>query len=254
MSAPEVLGAIKELRYIRDTQGTIKYIGISGYPVPLLADLAEMILKETGEPLDVVMSYANFTLQNQALKTQGLERLRRAGVSVVPNASFLGMGLLRSKGVPVGGKGDFHPAPHALREKAMEAVKFVESKGEKLEVVAIRWALEQWAIQAAVLGGEGGLGVSVMGVSNLAELEETMKVWNSILDGFELNGRSVEKEKREWSLERRKEIEGLAEGIWKILGEWKDFTWASPDVGYVNERVVKGVTEEDVPVSRDSKL
>ncbi|CAG8956001.1 hypothetical protein HYFRA_00008857 [Hymenoscyphus fraxineus] len=252
VSASEVLGAVRELRHIRDTQGTVKYVGISGYPVPLLADLAEMVLRETGEPLDVVMSYANFTLQNGTLESRGLERLRRAGVSVVPNASPLGMGLLRSKGVPVGGKGDFHPAPRELRDKVLEAARFVEGKGEKLEVVAIRWALEQWAIQAAMLGGQGGIGVSVMGVSNLAELEETMRVWNSVLDGLEVVGRSAEKDDLQWSLERRKEIEGLAQGVWEILGTWKDFTWASPEVGYVNERTVKGVIEDEDSVVKDS--
>lgn len=81
-----------------------------------------------------------------------------------------------------------------------------------------------------------------------------MRVWNSILDGLGLEGRSVENKKKTWSLERRKEIEGLAEGIWKILGEWKDFTWASPGVGYVNERAVRGVIEEELPVPRQSKL
>jgi D-arabinose 1-dehydrogenase len=114
VSAEEVLTAVKELRRIRDEEGTIKYVGISGYPVPLLVELAELVKRESGEGLDAVMSYANFTLQNEGLKG-ALKRLEDAGVGCVPNASPLGMGLLRSKGVPVGGKGDFHPAPLELR-------------------------------------------------------------------------------------------------------------------------------------------
>jgi aryl-alcohol dehydrogenase-like predicted oxidoreductase len=164
----EVLVAVTELRRIRDVEGTIKYVGISGYPVPLLCELAELVLKETGEGLDAVMSYANFTLQNDSLKG-GLERLKRARVSCVPNASPLGMGLLRKKGVPVGGKGDFHPAPKELRRRVLEAAKWVEGRGETLEVVSIRWALESWAREGATVGGVGGIGVSVMGVSNLEE-------------------------------------------------------------------------------------
>ena len=99
---------------IRDEEGTIKYVGISGYPVPVLCDLAEMILRETGEPLDVVMSYANFTLQNTRLMSDGIPRLVAAGVDVVPNASPLGMGLLRSQGPPIGAMGNWHPAPDGL--------------------------------------------------------------------------------------------------------------------------------------------
>ncbi|KAH6678589.1 putative D-arabinose 1-dehydrogenase [Halenospora varia] len=227
----EVLAAITELRRIRDEEGTVKYISISGYPVPLLCELAELVLKETGEPLDAVMSYANFTLQNTTLQSKGLDRLRRAGVSVVPNASPLGMGLLRSVGVPVGGKGDFHPAPMELRNKVLEAANYIKTQGEKIEVVSIRWALERWASEGATVGGIGGIGVSVMGVSNLSELEETMRVWNSVLDGLPVPGREVEKENQAWSLERRKNIDALAN-----------------DAGYVNIRVVKGVIDEVAPL------
>jgi hypothetical protein len=91
-----------------------------------------------------------------------------------------------------------------------------------------------------------------MGVSNLGELEETMRVWESVLDGLPIPGREVEKGKKEWSLERRKEAEEKARGVWDILGEWKDFAWASPEEGYVNTRVIKGVIEEDL--SKTSRL
>lgn len=248
VTAGEVLTAIKELRRIRDAEGTIKYIGISGYPVPLLCDLAELVLKESGEPLDAVMSYANYTLQNTTLASQGLERLRKAGVSCVPNASILGMGLLRSQGVPVGGKGDFHPAPAELRNRCMDAVKYVEKTGERLEVVSIRWGLDNWSREGAILGGIGGIGVSVMGVSNLAELEETVRVWNSVLDGLPVVGRVVNEGKKEWSIKRKDEVEVLAKGVWEVLGQWKDFAWPSPDEGYVNVRVVKGVIDEIDPL------
>jgi D-arabinose 1-dehydrogenase len=244
----EVLTAMKELRRIRDVEGTIKYIGISGYPVPLLCELAEMVLRETGEGLDAVMSYANFTLQNEGLKA-GLERLREAGVACVPNASPLGMGLLRSKGVPVGGKGDFHPAPKELRARVAEAARWIEGKGEKLEVVSIRWGLDNWTREGAMVGGVGGIGVSVMGVSNLEELDETMRVWSSVLDGLPIPGREVAKDKREWSLERRKDVDKMAQGVWEILGKWKDYAWPSPDEGYVNIRVVKRVFDDITPLA-----
>lgn len=257
----EVLVAVQELRRIRDTLGTVRYVGISGYPVPLLSELAELVLRETGEPLDAVMSYANFTLQNTTLLSAGVARLREAGVSVVPNASVLGMGLLRTQGVPVGGTGDFHPAPGALRRRVMEAARVLDTKGERLEVVAIRWALDQWARQGAVLGGKGGIGVSVIGVSNLEELQESIRVWNSVLDGLDLAGMEVGREEREWSVARRKEVEGMAQEVWDVLGKWKDFAWPSPGADYVNIRVVKGVVDEVAPmpfikgdVSKDSRL
>ena len=252
----EVLAAITELRRIRDTTGQIHYVGISGYPVMVLCDLAEMILEKTGEPLDVVMSYANFTLQNTRLSSIAVPRLRAAGVNVVPNASVLGMGLLRRTGVPIGAQGDFHPSPTELRTVIQKASDWCDKQDNRIEKVAIRFALEEWMREGAVVGSQGDpasgipwsrevvdiksakLGVSVMGVSNVEELNETMRVWRSILDGLEggeetaiQSGRGSKD--RLWSLSRQKEVQRLAKGIRKILGEYLDYAWPSPPPDYV---------------------
>jgi D-arabinose 1-dehydrogenase len=247
----EVLSAVTELRRIRDVTGQIKYVGISGYPVETLCDLAEMILERTGEPLDAVMSYANFTLQNTRLSSVALPRLRAAGVDVAPNASVLGMGLLRRTGVPMGAHGDFHPSPVELRTAIQKASDWCDKHENRIEKVAIRFALEAWMREGESVGSKGDpasgipwirekvdpsaakLGVSVMGVSNIDELNETMRVWRSILDGLEdgentavASGRGTKD--RAWSLSRQKQVQELAMGIRKILGEHLDFAWPSP--------------------------
>ncbi|KAF9886024.1 hypothetical protein FE257_012080 [Aspergillus nanangensis] len=269
----QVLEAVRELRRIRDTDGTVHYMGISGYPVDVLCDLAEMVLRETGEPLDIVMSYANFTLQNTRLLTQGLPRLIAAGVDVVPNASPLGMGLLRRVGVPIGSMGDFHPAPDGLRTAIQRIGEWVDTQGEKLEVIAIRFALETWLRAGAKVGALGPplarsadadpgflsvinmgtgdrLGVSVMGVSNVDELNETLRVWHSIIEGLENKEDNADSTPstpaiptpsedvitdRAWSHARRSRIAIFAQHIQSLLGsDWVDYTWASPDPGFVN--------------------
>ncbi|KAM0142731.1 hypothetical protein ACHAP3_001837 [Botrytis cinerea] len=245
VSPPEVLEALKCLRELQ-AQGTIHYIGISGYPVPVLCSIAEMILRETGKPLDCVMSYANFTIQNHSLYTTGLARLRKAGVNCVLNASVLGMGLLRSSGVPDNGKEDWHPAPRELRSRVQKAARWVEERGERLEVVAMRWGLERWALDGKV--GSEPIGVSLTGVSSIGEFEENLRVWNSVLDGIDIPGRQVTEAEKQWSLKRREETEELAKGIREILGDHRDFAWASPDEGFVNMRVVKGVVDEVAPM------
>lgn len=247
----EVLTAITELRRIRDETGRIKYVGISGYPVTTLCDLAEMILERTGEPLDAVMSYANLTLQNTRLSSVALPRLKAAGVNVVPNASVLGMGLLRRTGVPIGAQGDFHPSPSELRTVIQKASDWCDQQDNRIEKVAIRFALETWMREGEAVGSKGDpasgipwrrehvkpnapkLGVSVMGVSNVDELNETMRVWRSILDGLDggektavESGRGTKD--RIWSLSRQKQVQELATGIRKVLGEYVDFAWASP--------------------------
>lgn len=260
VSEEEVMEAVKELRRIRDEEGTIKYVGISGYPLPVLCSLAHRVLRETGEPLDAVMSYSNFNLQNTLLATTGIRELKAAGVDVVPNASVLSMGLLRREGVPIGSMGNWHPSSDGLRAAVKRASDFCDRHDERLEVVAIRYALEQWLSIGSSVGSRGPpasgvpwqresneqvggsrLGVSVMGVSKASELEKTMQVWRSILDGLE-NGQETAtragrwKRDHEWSLNRRKAIEILADGIQEHLDEYLDYVWDSPDKGYVNKR------------------
>ncbi|KAJ5782768.1 hypothetical protein N7457_004542 [Penicillium paradoxum] len=293
----EVVTAVRELRRLRDEEGVLRYVGISGYPVDTLSELAETVLRETGEPLDIVMSYANFTLQNTRLHSHALPRLLAAGVDVVPNASPLGMGLLRRDGVPIGSMGDFHPAPNALRTAIRNVSDCASRHGEKLEVVAIRFALESWMRVGARAGGLGAplaraadadpgflsvanmgtgrrLGVSVMGVSNVAELDETLRVWHSIVDGLEnwneddegsyfdtglkstgpstpslvpasavptaANASILTPQEglvtdRAWSRARGAHILQLAREIRDILGaEWVDYVWASPSPDFVN--------------------
>ncbi|KAM5475601.1 putative D-arabinose 1-dehydrogenase (NAD(+)) [Microsporum audouinii] len=267
VSPEEVLAAVQELRNIRDLEGTIHYVGISGYPVEVLCSLSEMILEKTGEPIDIVMSYANFTLQNTLLATKGLTRLTAAGVDCVLNASPLGMGLLRRNGVPIGSMGDFHPAPNGLREAIHKASLWTDEQGEKIEAVAIRYALENWLHEGAVVGASGlpttvsapasgagtgtstcprRVGGSVMGVSNIAELEETMHVWKTILDA--LPAESINPQCREGHVvldEDKKppesqRIQTLTKGIRDILGaKWVDFAWASPDADFVNTPIPK---------------
>jgi D-arabinose 1-dehydrogenase len=261
VSPAEVLEAVKELRRIRDDEGSIRYVGIAGYPIDVLGDMAEMILRETGEPLDAVQSYGHFSLQNQALASpNGLQRLHNAGVDVVPNASILGMGLLRRAGVPIGGLGEWHPAPSDLRAAIRRASNFCDDYGERLEVIAIRFALETWLSAGAICGSKGDpasgvpwkhesindvggskLGVSVIGVSQASELEKTMLVWRSILDGLENGQETAVQAGRwyrawEWSRNRRKAVQILADGVREELGIWSDFAWASPGEGFVNKR------------------
>jgi len=282
VSQDEAIGAVKELRRIRDEEGTIRYVGISGYPLEVLCQIAERVLRETGEPLDAVMSYANFTLQNTTLATMGVKRLKAAGVDVVPNASPLGMGLLRKVGPPAG-LTDWHPAGQDLRNAIRRASDFCDYHDERIEVVAIRYALERWLKVGSSVGSYGDpasglpwkrqtvqdiggkkLGVSVIGVSNAAELTKTMAVWRSILDGLE-NGQELAnaagrwQKEHEWSLNRRRAIILLAEGVHETLGDFVDYTWPSPPPGFKNKRQQR--TDEDVwptpsasPMPEDKQL
>ena len=266
VSPADVLEAVTELRRIRDETGAVKYIGISGYPVDVLGELAELVLRQTGEPLDAVMSYANFTLQNTTLRSAGVPRLKAAGVDVVLNGSPLGMGLLRRDGVPVGSRGDFHPAPGGLREACGHAADVCAAHGQTLDTLAIRFALEEWSAEGKDVGfrrkmttGSNGLddtavGVSVIGVSSVAELEQNVAVWRRV------SGSRDEGRPSETAVDEPPEPDpgpkshrDLYADVRSALGHWVDYAWPSPGADYrpANASPTVASTDDHLPEKVD---
>ncbi|TGJ81934.1 hypothetical protein E0Z10_g6820 [Xylaria hypoxylon] len=262
VSPTEVLAAVRELRRLRDEEGLLRYVGISGYPVEKLCDLAEMILRETGEPLDAVLSYGHFTIQNTTLgkADDAMRRFQDTGVDVVLNASMLGMGLLTTRGADAGPMASWHPSPEGLRQACQDLVPIAVDAGEKLEVVAIRWALDNWSVAGAARGSSASrlpvgtrVGVSVMGISNIAELEETYNVFNSVVESLEPDSADAElMSRRQWSRDRRVKVQAVVEKMWDILGKWRNYSWNSPGPGFVNTRKAEdiGVTPDDGILTR----
>ncbi|KHO01563.1 Aldo/keto reductase [Metarhizium album ARSEF 1941] len=261
VSPPEVLEAVKELRRLRD-QGLVRYVGISGYPVQVLVSLAEMVLEQTGEPLDAVMSYANYSIQNTQLgRPDILERFKKAGVDCIPNASMLAMGLITTRGADGGPMASWHPAPPGLRDACFSLTSVASKLGERIEEIAIRWALENWSRVGSQFGSvayppelsseprmdENGspapIGVTVMGVSNVDELEETWALWKSAV-GLASPG-------DERAAERRDRINRIVtQQMWPKLGSWKDYSWQSGGEAFTNMRQAKGVVPIDAVAQR----
>ncbi|KZL68376.1 l-galactose dehydrogenase [Colletotrichum incanum] len=270
VSPSEVLAAVQTLRQLRD-EGKIRYVGISGFPVHVLCSLAEMVLAETGKPLDAILSYGHFTIQNPTLglpevvagpdhndDQSPLRRFRNAGVQVVLNASMLGMGLLTSTGIPSSSEGaegkagviaSWHPSPDELRSACRQLSTIATEAGERLETVALHWSMEEYARVGALAGlgvqlpGQSGLqvGGSVMGVTNTAELEQTVLAWNQVLQGLSVGSKAeveaVTGSGRPSTTARYEKLKALVEQkMWPALGVWKGYSWASPDDGFQNER------------------
>ncbi|ROT42865.1 Aldo/keto reductase, partial [Sodiomyces alkalinus F11] len=276
--ATAVVSAVRELRRLRDSENLVRYIGISGYPLPVLAHLADLILRETGEPIDAVQSYSHFCLQNDRLAHHDvLRRFRDARVAVVTNASMLSMGLLTSRGADAGPQATWHPAPRPLRIACRDLADLASAEGEKLEDVALRWAMAAWARRGAEFGssapplpsGRRRVGVSVMGVTKPSELEETCRAWEDVIRDLDLRGDNSNNNNNNNNddddnnhpitpdsaflspedaavLARADKMRRLADDQMRpALGEWHNYSWESSPPGFVNERRAFGVLPED---------
>jgi hypothetical protein len=190
-----------------------------------------------------------------------LARFKKAGVDVVLNASILGMGLLTSQGIPAdppGSKTDsllvhWHPSPPELRVACKMLAELSAAAGERLESVAIRWSIAEWARIAAAAGlgvdiaapgvGFQKVGVTVCGVTTIAELEETVAEWRGALFSLALGGSD-----ELYGPARQEKVLNLVRNeFWPALQSWLDYVWDSPGSGFVNTRREsdRGTTPDD---------
>lgn len=284
VSADEVLDALQALRELQ-AEGLVHHVGISGFPVDLLCNLSELIFTKTGIPLDAVLSYGHCTIQNpQLILDESLEfenaayqsplyRFKKAGVRVVVNASMLGMGLLTQDGIPIEEGAEsgsergaiiakWHPSPPALRAACQRIASIAEAEGYRLEDIALRWSMEAYAHAGALAGlgvdlpGAAGVqvGSNVMGVTTVAELEQTVELWNEILQTQRKGGSEMMAFSPSTTITVNEENVNrlVREKIWPALAEWKGYAWPSPGPGFRNER--RSDTIGDVRAVQEAKL
>lgn len=122
------------------------------------------------EPLDIIQSYSHFTLQNTTLSTFA-PLFRAAGVRQIITASPLSMGLLRTEGPQ-----PWHPASPETKLAAERAVQVCRERGTTLERVALGFGFAS----ASLTGREEEDTPTVVGLSTVAEVEETMAVYGEI--------------------------------------------------------------------------
>lgn len=162
-----ILEALSTLRSLQ-SEGKIRNIGISGYPLPVLLRIA-LLTKNTPpyRPLDIVQTYAHQTIMNDSLAQGYLDALtERAGVGQVMNAAPLAMGTLTDGGGPV-----WHP----LRKEAgkfevtREAAELCRAKGTRLEIVASQFGFRKLNQK------DGKIVPDVVGCKNVDEVRRTLE-------------------------------------------------------------------------------
>lgn len=150
----EALPALYTLR----EEGRLRFIGVSGFPLALLQDLA------VNQGLDVLLSYCHYTLLNQGL--DAIAALVKAkGIGLI-NASVTHMGLLTDQGEP-----DWHPAETAVKQAARQAAHLCQKHGVSLAQLATHFAFANPLVD-----------ITLLGVRSRAELATSLEVLHSSVD------------------------------------------------------------------------
>ena len=121
-------------------QGKCRFIGMSGFPLGILQQAIERC------NLDVVISYAHYTLQNQRLLTELMPIAERHGVGVL-NGSPLCMGALTDQGPP-----PWHPGSARLKAVARQAAEFCKQRGKDLSFLGMQFCYAQERITSTITG------------------------------------------------------------------------------------------------------
>ncbi len=151
----ETLPAMRDLQL----QGKVRYIGVSGLPLRMLADVVERT------EIDYVLSYCHYNLLTRDLDGWLTPVLKAKGIGLI-NASPLHMRLLTPAGPP-----DWHPAPETLRRVAAEVVALCHARGANPSVVALRFCLDHPYAASTLVGMSNGL-----------EVKANLKSLNSPID------------------------------------------------------------------------
>lgn len=131
--------ALPTLYRLRE-QGKIRFVGITGYPLPLLRYVA------TRREVDTILSYCHYNLMNTTLADDLIPFAREKGIGVI-NASVLHMGVLTDGGAPA-----WHPAPPEVHDTARKAAQLARARGSNIATIALQFALQNPDVATTLVG------------------------------------------------------------------------------------------------------
>jgi L-galactose dehydrogenase len=176
----ETAGVLHDLK----KEGKARFVGMSCLPLGLLKQAIERC------ELDVVISYAHFTMQNTRLLTELLPVAEARGVGVL-NASPLSLGLLTSQGPP-----PWHPADAELRAACRAAAELCRSRGADVAFLGMQFCF-----------AEGRIPSTITGTAKKSELEVNLRAMREPID-------------QELLADVRKVLEPVKDRVWPS-GNWK---------------------------------
>jgi L-galactose dehydrogenase len=121
-------------------QGKVRYVGISGLPLRILADVA------VRAKVDSVLSYCHYNLLLRDLDTNLTPVAKEHGIGLI-NASPLHMGVLTAQGAP-----PWHPAPESVKQVGRSVVDLLERNGVYPATAALRFSMNHSYVASTLVG------------------------------------------------------------------------------------------------------
>lgn len=132
----ETIPAMRKLQ----AEGKTRYVGISGLPLELLADVA------VRAEVDFVLSYCHYNLLARDLDRDLTPVLQARGMGLI-NASPLHMRVLTKAGPP-----DWHPASAAVKQTGAKIVALCDRNGIDPAILALRFCLDHPYVSSTLVG------------------------------------------------------------------------------------------------------
>ncbi|HEV2292279.1 MAG TPA: aldo/keto reductase [Tepidisphaeraceae bacterium] len=138
----ETLPALRKIQQ----QGKVRFVGVSGYPMKIF----RYVLDRT--PLDVILSYNHYTLQNTMLADM-VPYLKQKGVGVM-NAAPFSARLLTSAPLPA-----WHKATPQVREIAAKAARHAADRGSDIAKLALQFSIRHPDLTTCIVGSANPVNV-----------------------------------------------------------------------------------------------
>jgi L-galactose dehydrogenase len=131
----ETLPALRKVQQ----QGKVRFVGISGYPMKIFRYVLDRA------PLDVILSYNHYTLQNTMLDAL-VPYLKQKGVGIM-NAAPFSARLLTNAPLP-----KWHKATPQVRDVCRRAAEHCQSRGVDIAKLALQFSIDHPEMATCIVG------------------------------------------------------------------------------------------------------
>ncbi len=139
--------------------GKCRWVGITGYPVKMLADV---LLRGQA---DTVLTYCHYNLMIMDMDDYLTPLCRKLGTGLI-NASALHMRVLADKGAP-----DWHPAPPEVVQAGRDVAAMCRQAGADISDLAMRFCLDHPHVATTLVG-----------MSKLRHVESNVRILDARID------------------------------------------------------------------------